>query len=163
MLLAEKGILSKAQAFTANGSGAVSSNVILIPAVAGVAPTDLWLAVETAVAAGGGTSSTYKIQLLVDTAASLASDPKEVLSVLITGAADARIATAGKPILAVNIGKMLAQLMSATVIYVGAWITLADGNGTASLSINAALSNSEPRTEDKSQIVDSPVGVPETL
>lgn len=160
MLLAKKGILSVAQACT---DGAVdSTNVIDMGDVANAGVTDAWLAVQTNVLAGGGSTSTYKVALVVATEATL-DTVKEIVSVTITGLTDARIATAGKPILAINVGKMLNQLCSATYRYVGLIVTLANGNGTATLAIDAALSNSEPRTEDKAQVVDSNVGVPVTL
>jgi len=49
------------------------------------------------------------------------------------------------------------SLTDADYIYIGLYTTISE---TATLSLNAALSPSEPHTDYFKQIVDSPVGVP---
>jgi len=144
-------------------AGAVdSTNVIQVAALDFAHPTDLWWVVDTHTAAGGGTSSTYQFQLILSQESTLDTNI-QILSRTVTGAASACIATAGKHIIACNVGKMIKDLMGeagSDYAYIGMIITLADGNGTATLKVNGALSNSEPQTEYAAQVVDSNVSVP---
>lgn len=157
MLLAKLGILSTAQDLTAGTTD--SENVIDLSAVDYAGLSDVWLHVETETVATGDGSDTYEFKLVLATEATL-DTIKEVCKVVITGVTDSRIATAGKRILSVNLGKMLAQLASSTYRYLGLMSVISDG---ATVSINAAISNSEPRSDDHRQVVDSNVGLPSSL
>ena len=172
MILPTLGKLSVAQALTA---GAVAStNQIKEAAIIGLGATDIWLSIEVStVAAASGSSSTYTFSLRIATTTALTTY-KEVCSVLVgtgaDGATDERLLTAGKRIAAFNIGKMLPQLIrefkaeqslaDTAFVYIGIMNTLANGNGTAQLSVNSALSITEPPTESERMITESNTGVP---
>jgi hypothetical protein len=160
MLLEELGVLSTAQDLT-NGA-ADSENVIDLGAIANVGFTDMWLAIETETKIGGsaGTSSTFSIALVVATAANLTTF-KTVLTIdLLNDVADPRIAEVNRNIASCEVGQMVGELADATYRYMGLISTLVDGNGTATLSINAAMAPSKPRTKDNVQVIRSNVGLP---
>lgn len=169
MILAKLGELSTAQDLTAGAT--VSENVVVDSAILGHGITDVYLVIDTETVndGNGGSSSTYTFSLRVATSAALTTY-KEILSVVITGATDLRLLTAGRHIIAANIGAILSQairdfrseqsLTDASSVYIGIMSTLADGNGTANISINAALSPTKPPTADRAIKVESPVGVP---
>jgi hypothetical protein len=168
-ILAKVGVLSTEQDLVAGA--AASENQIVDYAVVGSGPADLWWVIETETVhdGNGGTSSTYTFSLRVATSTALTTY-KEVLSVVITGALDKRLLTAGKQIVAANVGTMLIQaikdfrteqsLADTDDVYIGIMSTLADGNGDANISINASLMPGKPRTEDSAITVNSNVSVP---
>lgn len=155
MILEAFGILSTAQSLTAGTTD--SENVVYMPATDYCAVTDLWLVVDTNVLATGDGSDTYEFKLVVASESTL-DTILEVCKVVITGYADARIATAGNRILGVNIGTMLNDCFDiSTYPYLGLISVISSG---ATISINAALSTGKPRTKDNTQVTRSNVGVP---
>jgi hypothetical protein len=91
-----------------------------------------------------------------------------VASIKITGVTDTRVAKAiagtpvpGSHIIAVNIGKMISQILAdnPTYYYLGAINTLGNGNGVATLVINQSVMPYEPQRLS-TQVVVSTVGVP---
>jgi len=169
MILAKLGELSTAQDLVAGA--AVSENVIKDSAVLGHGMENVWWVVDTETVndGNGGSSSTYTFSLRVATTTALTTY-KEILSVTITGATDKRLLTLGRHLAYANIGAILSQtirdfrseqsLTDSDDVYIGLMSTLADGNGDANISINAALSPTKPPTADRTIKVESPVGVP---
>jgi hypothetical protein len=160
MLLEDLGVLATAQDLTAGAAD--SENVIDLGAIADVGFIDMWLSIitETAIGGAAGTSSTFSIALVVGTAANLTTF-KTVLTIdMLNDVADPRIAAVDRNIANCEVGMMVSELADATYRYLGLICTLADGNGTATLSINAAISPSKPRTKDDVQVTRSNVGVP---
>lgn len=157
MILEELGMLSTAQDLS-NGA-ADSENVIDLGAIANVGFNDLFLVIETETVADGGTTSTYTFDLVVATEATL-DTVKSVLKVAITGKADERISAAGNKIAVFEIGRILEMVASATYRYLGLISTLANGNGTATVSINAALSTAPPKSKSNTQVTRSNVALP---
>jgi len=173
MIIPTLGKLSVAQDLVAGA--AASTNQIMASAILGIGPTDVWLTIhtETENDGNGGSSSTYTFSLRIATSVALTTY-KEVCSVLIgtgtDGATDQRLLAAGKRIAAINVGKMLPQLIrefrseqslaDTDSVYIGLMATLADGNGDANVSINASLSTTEPPTESHRMKTVSNVTVP---
>jgi hypothetical protein len=160
MLLEDLGVLATAQDLTAGAAD--SENVIDLGAIANVGFTDMFLSIitETAIGGSAGTSSTYSIALVVAAETTL-DTIRTVLTIDIANdVADPRIAEIERNIAACEIGTMVGEAADATYRYLGLICTLADGNGTATLSINAAISPSKPRTKDDVQVTRSNVGVP---
>lgn len=157
MILDAFGVLDTA-AVKPESASTVSENVIYMPATDFVGVTDLWLVIDNYAAATGDASDTFVFDLVVSAAAALTS-PKNVVSLNITSNADARLATAGKRILAVNIGKMLQESIfdGSTYPYLGLLVTVSAGG---QCTINASLSTAEPNTPFDSQVTVSNVGVP---
>ncbi len=159
-LLEDLGVLSKAQDFT--DGAADSTNVIALGAIPDVGFNDMWLDIETETKIGGsaGTSSTYSFALVVATAANLTTF-KTVLTVdILNDVADPRIAAVNRKIASCEVGMMISELADATYAFLGLIVTLADGNGTATVSINAAMSPSKPRTRDDVQVTRSNISLP---
>ena len=157
MILPKPGILSKAQDLTAGSTD--STNTIQMAAIDWSAFTDLWLVIDTETIATGDASDTYKFALVLASEAGL-DMTFEVVSVTITAYTDYRIATAGNHILAINIGKMLNEILGASLSdypHLGLISTISVG---ATISINAALSTVEPPTISHAQPTKSTVGVP---
>jgi hypothetical protein len=149
------GVLSKAQAIT--DADEISENVVKGTAADFAAMTDVWWVVDTAVAAA--TAGTLKFALVLATAAGLGTSI-EICSVLVAAITEARVATAGKRIIAINVGKTIKDIIGSsgdTYYFLGMKNTL---SASTTISINAALSNSEPRSGDATQVVDSNVGIP---
>jgi len=161
MILEELGVLSTAQDLT---DGAVDSeNVIDLGTIANVGFGDIWLSIvcETAKGASAGTSSTYTFDLVVSSTETLDTLVRSVLRIAIVNtAADPRIAAADRNIACCELGHQIAEVADGTYRYLGLISTLADGNGTATVSINAAMSPSKPRTKDNVQVTRSNVTVP---
>ena len=160
MLLEELGVLSTAQDLTAGSAD--SENVIDLGAFDYLGFTDLWLSIitETAKGAAAGTTSTFDFKLVVASEATL-DNIREVCSIAIANdVADPRIAAEERSIAMVEVGMQIAETADSTYRYLGLISTLADGNGTATVSINAAMSPSKPRTKDNTQVVRSNIGVP---
>ena len=159
-LLEELGVLSTAHDLT-NGS-VDSENVIDLGAIAAVGFTDMWLDIvcETKIGGSAGSSSTYTFDLVVATEAALNTTRSVARIAIVNTAADPRIALADRSIAMIEVGNQIAETMDASYQFLGLILTLADGNGTATVSINAAMSPSKPRTKDNVQVVRSNVGVP---
>ena len=158
MILDRLGILCKAQALT--DADAVSENVIKGTAADFAAMTDVWWVVDTAVAAA--TAGTIMLSLVAATAANLTT-AIEICAIHIAAITEARVATAGKRIIAVNVGKTIKDILGAlgdTYYYLG---MKTDLSTSTTISINAALSNSEPRSGDARQVVDSNVTIPDKV
>jgi len=161
MILEALGSLSTAQDLT-NGA-TDSENVIDLGTIADVGFGDMWLSIvcETAIGGSAGTSSTYQFDLVVSSTATLDTLVRSVCRIVIVNtAADPRIAAADRNIARCELGMQIAEVADATYRYLGLISTLADGNGTATVSINAAMSPSKPRTKDNVQVTRSNVGVP---
>lgn len=156
MILEEFGVLSTAQDLTSDTT-TDSENVILLPAIKDVGFGDLWLSVETETIATGDASDTFQFQLVLSEEAALDTNI-QVISRTITGFASEELANPGRAILSINIGQMIGELKeSATDLYLGLISTISAG---ATISINAALSPSKPRTKDDTQVIRSNVGLP---
>jgi len=160
MILEELGVLSTAQDLTDGTTD--SENVILLPAIANMGFGEVWLSIvtETAIGAAAGTSSTFTFDLVVATEATLDTYRKVVSIPIVNTAADPRIAAVDRSIAAIEVGQQIAEVMDTSYIYLGLMSVLADGNGTAAVSINAAISPSKPRTKDNVQVIRSNVTVP---
>ena len=159
-ILEDLGVLSTAQDLT--DGAADSENVINLGAIANVGFNDMWLDIVTETAIGGsaGTSSTYSFALVVATAANLTTF-KTVLTIdIVNDVADPRIAAVDRQIASCEVGMMISELADATYTFLGLISTLANGNGTATVSINAAMSPSKPRTKDNAQVTRSNITVP---
>lgn len=155
MILAQKGKLSVAQAIT--DADEISENVIQYDAVDYAAITDLWWVVDTNVVAA--TAGTLKFALVMATAAGLGT-AVEVCSVLIAAITDKRVATVGRHIVAINIGKMLKEMLETAgsdYAFIGMKNTL---SASTTITINASLSPTEPPTLHHKMTTVSPVGVP---
>ncbi len=156
MILEEFGVLSTAQDLT-SATTTDSENVILLSAIADVGFGDLWLSVETETIATGDGSDTYQFQLVLSEEATLDTNI-QVVSRTITGFASEEIANVNRAILSIDIGQMIGELKEdITDLYLGLISTISAG---ATISINAALSPSKPRTKDNTQVIRSNVGVP---
>ena len=157
MLLDRLGKLAAGQDLTAGAAD--STNVIEVAALDYAHPVDLWWVVDTEIIATGDGADTFAFQLVLSQESTLDTNV-EILSRTVTGYASACLATAGRHIVAINIGKMLKDVLAAAgsdYEFIGMISTVSTG---ATLSINASLSNSEPQTEYQAQVVDSNVGIP---
>jgi hypothetical protein len=163
MILTAPGILSTAQDLTAGN--AVSENVIDMAAlgIQGFGPgnNNLWLDVEceTAEGSSSGSSSTYVIKLALDDTEAATSPVYYVLEVHMAHS-DPRIAVAGRKIFTGMLPDQIWQLAKDGYRYLALYCVLADGNGTAAMSINAAISPSMPETQRNTQTTRSNVTVP---
>lgn len=155
MLITSLGKLSTAQAIT--DADEISENVIQLAAVDYSAIVDAWWVVDTNVVAA--TAGTLKFALVLATAASLATSI-EVCSVLIAAITDKRVATAGRHIAALNVGKMLKAVLDtdgSDYPFIGMKNTLSAG---VTITINASLSPTEPQSEVHRQVTTSNVTIP---
>ena len=122
-----------------------SDNVIQIAAVDYAAMTDVWWNVITNTVATGDASDTYKFQLVLATAANLTTNI-EVLSKTVTDFESKVLVTAGRNIVAVNLGKTLKEMLEddgSTYPFIGMIITISSG---AQIVIDAQLGFTEPHT-----------------
>ncbi|MFA6281586.1 MAG: hypothetical protein WCY05_03685 [Candidatus Omnitrophota bacterium] len=154
MIKPEVGDLSVLQALSAGA--AISTNVIDLQALNYAGITDLWVVVDTAVIAAGDAADTFEFGLVVSAAEALTA-PLEIVSVAITDIADVRLATIGRHIMALNIGKMIRDIATSTYRYLGFAYTLSSG---ATVTVNAMISNSEPPSLYHAQVCTSNVGLP---
>ncbi len=155
MILATLGKLSVSQALT--DTDPVSDNIIQIPASDYIAMADAWWVVTTIVAAA--TAGTIKIALLMATAANLSSNV-QVACVDIAAITDKRVATKNRHIVALNLGKTLVQMLDddgSTYPFIGIKYTLST---SVTITVDAALSPTEPWTEYHKMVTESPIGVP---
>jgi hypothetical protein len=151
------GTLAEGQALT--DADEISENVMQIAAVDYAGPTDVWLTIDTAVAAA--TAGTMVFDLVLATSAAL-STAISVVQISIAAITDKRVAVAGRHITAINVGKVLKDMLDtdgSDYPFIGLKNTLSTGT---TVSINASLSNSEPQTEYHRQVTESNVGVPGT-
>lgn len=151
------GTLSQAQAITASDED--SEDVMEIVADDYNNITDVWWVVDTNVIAAGDSADTFTFALVVSQENTLDTN-KEVCSVTITGIADIRLATAGRHIIAINVGKQLKDMLDtdgSDFPFIGMLNTLSAG---ATISIDAVLSNSAPATEYHRMKTVSAVSVP---
>ena len=159
MILDQKGKLSTAQDLT-SGTTTDSENVIQYSAIDYAAMTDLWLVVDCETIATGNDSDTYKFSLVMSQESTLDTN-KEVVAVTVTGYADNRLATAGRRILSVNVGKQLSGMLEtdgSDYDFVGLISVISAG---ATVSINASLSPTEPPTIHHKMVTESNVAIPE--
>lgn len=157
MILATLGKLAVAQDLTVGSID--STNVIQLPAIDYVGLTDVWWVVDCETIATGDGSDTFDFILYMSQESTLDTNI-EVCSVGFTGYADKRIATAGRHIVALNVGKMLKDMLDtdgSSYPFIGMISTISAG---ATVSINAALSPTEPPTESHRMTTVSPVTVP---
>jgi hypothetical protein len=157
MILSAPGKLSTEQDLTAGATD--SENVIQMSAIDWAAYTDLWWVVDCETIATGDAADTFAFQLVLSQEATLDTNV-EVLSRTVTGYQAHSLATAGNHIIDINVGKMLNEILGTGLSdypYLGMISTVSTG-GT--VSINAAMSPSEPHTISHAQAVVSNVGVP---
>lgn len=133
-----------------------STDKMLLSSIDYAAPSDVWLVIDCETIATGDAADVFDFSLVVSQESTLDTN-KEVVAVRITDFADARLSVAGARILAVNLGKMLTQLADADYDYLGLILGVTAG---ATLSINAVISFTEPRTIPHAQTVVSNVSVP---
>lgn len=155
MILATLGKLCVAQALT--DADEISENVIQIPATDYAALTDAWWVVDTNVVAA--TAGTLKFELVMATAAGLAT-AVQVYCVDIAAITDKRVATVGRHIAAVNVGKTLKEMLEtdgSTYPFIGMKNTLSAGT---TITVNAALSPTEPHTIHTKMLTVSNVTTP---
>jgi len=158
MILDVLGKLSTAQDLTAGSTD--SENVILMQAVDWTQYDDVFWYIATETIATGDGSDTYQFQLIASQEATLDTN-KQILSITITGYASYPIATAGNTIVAINILKHLNTFLGTDASdypYLGIISTISAG---ATISINAAISPSEPPTPSHEQVTVSNVGTPD--
>ena len=155
MILATLGKLSVNQALTATTID--SDNVITLPAKDYIAFADAWLVITTVVAAGG--SGTLTFDLVMSQEDTLDTNIVVVRSYL-AAVTDKRAATIRRHIVALNLGKMLVQMLDdsgSDYPYVGMVYVL---TSSATITVDAAISPTEPWTEYHRMVTVSPVGVP---
>lgn len=133
-----------------------STNVMLLSSIDYAAPSGVWLVIDTETIATGDSADVFDFSLVVSQESTLDTN-LEVVALRITGIADRRLATAGARILAINLGEMLTQMADSDYDYLGLILGVTAG---ATLSVNAAISTTHPRTIPHSQTVVSNVGVP---
>lgn len=158
MILTAFGTLSAAQVVTNTED---SDNVIqYTPDGSGVAysaMTDIWWVVSTYTAAD--VEGTLKFELVMAQESGL-SNVLQVCCVDIAVIGDKRVATAGRFIAAINVGKTLKQMIEDTgsdYEFIGMIITLA---GSTTITIDAELSPTEPHTIHHKMATESNVTTP---
>ena len=156
MLLEEFGVLSTAHDIT-TGATRISENVILVPSLPDLGWGEVWLSVITETIATGDASDTFEFVLVLGDQVGLDGTNKEVCGVTITDFEDSRIAVADRNILDFEVGQMIGEIADSTYKYLGLTSVISAGS---TISINAALSPSKPRSKDNVQVVRSNVGVP---
>ena len=133
-----------------------STNVILLSSIDFAAPSDVWLVIDCETIATGDGSDVFDFSLVVSQESTLDTN-LEVVALRITGIADRRLSKAGARILGINLGKMLTQMNDEDYDYLGLVLGVTAG---ATLSVNIAISTTEPRTISHAQAVVSNVGIP---
>jgi hypothetical protein len=155
MILEELSVLSTAQDLTVGATD--SENVIDLGAIADVGYGEMWLTIETETIATGDSADTFKFQLVISEETTLDTNI-EVVSRTVTGFASEELANVDRQILMVEVGQLIGELKIATTDrYLGLISTISAG---ATISINAAMSPSKPRTRDNTQVTRSNIGVP---
>jgi len=160
MILALLGVLSTAHDITP-GATRVSENVLDLQALGakgfGPGGNQIFLDIETETAATGDAADTFEFDLAVGDAADFSGNNLSVVKVEITGYADQRLAAAGRKILTCELPDQVWQLAREGYRYLGLLSTISAGS---TVSLNAAISPSRPRTPDNVQVTQSPVGLP---
>lgn len=154
MIIPALGKLSVAQALTSGNE--ISENVIQLPATDYAHITDVWWVVDTVVAAA--TTSTLKFELVLATAAGL-DTAVQVACVDIAAITDTRVATAGRHIVAMNVGHMLKEMLDtdgSTYPFIGEKHTIS----AATITINSVLSHTRPPSETHRMVTVSNVSTP---
>lgn len=144
MILPSLGKLCVAQTI-ASAQTDDSDNVIQIAAVDYASMTDLWWVVDTNTVATGDNSDEYTFTLVLSQESTLDTN-KEVLSKKVTDFEDKSLATIGRHIIAVNLGKMLKDMLEddgSDYPFIGMIIDVSSG---AEIVIDAALTFVEPGT-----------------
>ncbi len=155
MILDQKGKLSVVQALTAGATD--SQNVIQMAAVDYAGITDLWLTIDTNIVAGG--AGTLVFDLVMSEESTLDTNTS-IVQTSIAAVTDLRVATIGRHITTINVGKTIKEMLEASgsdTPFIGLISTL---GGSATITIDAALSPTEPQTLHHKMVVVSPVGVP---
>lgn len=155
MILAFLGKLAVAQAIT--DADEISENVIEIPAADYINITDVWWVVDTVVAAA--TAGTLDFSLVLATSAGLGTSI-EICAVNIAAITDKRVVTEGRHIVALNVGKMLKEVLEtdgSSYPFIGMKNTLST---STTITIDASLSPSEPHTLHHKMVTVSNVTVP---
>lgn len=157
MILQHLGDICTAQDLSVGSTD--SEDVILMAAVDWTALTDVYWVVETETIATGDGADTYQFQLVLSQEATLDTNI-QVLSRTITGYASWSIAAVERLIVGCNICNMLNDIVGTGLSdypYLGMISTISAG---ATVSINASISPSPPKTSFNSQTIRSNVGVP---
>lgn len=155
MIIPSLGKLCVAQAIT--DADQISENVIQLPATDYAHITDAWWVVDTNVVAA--TVGTLKFELVLAQEAAL-TNVVQVACVDIAAITDKRVATAGRHIVAMNVGKMLKDMLDtdgSDYPFIGEKHTL---SSNTTITINSVLSTSEPPTESHRMQTVSNVTVP---
>ncbi len=159
MILAQKGKLSVVQSLTA---GATDSTNVIQYTVDGsgvdyAAMTDLWLVIDTNVVASGSGTLTFDLVMAQEAAL---NNTVSVVRTYIASIADLRVATAGRHITAINIGKTLKEMLETDASgyeFIGLIYTL---SSSAAITVNASLSPTEPHTIHHKMVIRTNVSVP---
>ena len=158
------GVLSTAQDFSAEGKQTENILDLGLLGISGFGPGGLeaFMDVETETAAGGDSADTYVLDLIVALTENLnagtqGTDYYKVLTVDILNVSDPRIATAGRKILTGPLPDQVWEMAKEGFRYCGFELTISAGS---TLSINAGIVSSKPRTQDNVQVVRSNVSVP---
>ncbi len=156
MIIASLGKLCVAQALTATTQ--ISDNVIQLPTIDYAALTDVWLVIDTVVVAGG--SGTLLFDLVMDTQVALDGTQVSVNRTYLAAETDLRVTTLGRHICAVNVGKMLKEMLETSgsdYPFIGLVMIL---SSSATVTVDASLSPTEPHTIHHKMQTESNVGIP---
>lgn len=159
MLIPFLGKFAVAQALT---SGTTDSENVMAVHVDGDGKdysniTDVWLTIDTNVAAGGSGALTFDLVLAKEAAL---NNVISVVQIKIAAVTDKRVAEAGRHITAINIGKVLKDMLDtdgSDYEFIGLIVTL---TSSATISYDASLGGAEPATEYHRMKTKSEVGVP---
>ncbi len=153
MILASLGKLSVAQDLTS--ADEISENVISLAQSDWAHWTDVWWVVQVSTVMA--TAGTWKLALVLATAAGLGTNI-EVCSVLVAAITESRVATVGRNVVALNVGKMLKDIMEEsgdTYYFLGMENTI---SASTTVSVNASISFTEPPTIPHEMVTVSPAG-----
>lgn len=131
-----------------------SDNVIKIAAVDYAAMTDVWLVIDTSAVATGDGSDTYAFELVLSQESTLDTN-KQVIKRTVTGFEDKSLVKIGRHIIAINLGKMLKDMLEADgsdYPFIGLIIAVSSGG---EIAIDAALTFVEPDTSKHRMQVES--------
>lgn len=155
MILTSLGKLCVTQALTAQTQ--ISDNVIQLPAVDYAAMTDVWLVITTKVVAGG--SGYFSFDLVLDTQVLLNGTQVSVNRTYLADEADLRVTTLNRRITAINLGKTLKDMLETSgsdYPFLGLVMIL---DSSATVTVDASLSFTEPPTLHHRMQIDSNVTV----
>lgn len=157
------GELSTAQDYSAENKQ--TENIIDLAAlgIQGYGPdADVYIDLECETVATGDSGDTFVFDFIVADSTNLNNGTQgtnyyKVITVDILHYADPRIAVAGAKILTCRLPDQVWQLAKEGFRYFGIETTISGGS---TLSINATISTSKPRTPDNQQVSTSNIGVP---